>query len=96
MWNNDIFPFWDKHWDYKLRKPKEKGYIARGLEAICSCWNESKKSNNLSEKSTSSGLNITTNLLEALWKHGLPPASRKTLWPLVIGNNLALTPMILE
>ena len=43
MWNNDIFPFWDKHWDYKQRKPKEKGYIARGIEAICSCWSESKR-----------------------------------------------------
>lgn len=31
IWNNDIFPFWDRYWDYKLRKPKEKGYIARGL-----------------------------------------------------------------
>lgn len=31
LWNNDIFPFWDRHWDYKHRKPKEKGYIARGL-----------------------------------------------------------------
>jgi hypothetical protein len=31
-----------------------------------------------------------------LWKHGLPPASRKTLWPLIIGNNLAINPTIVE
>ena len=31
IWNTDIFPHWDKHWDYKNRKPKEKGYIARGI-----------------------------------------------------------------
>lgn len=96
MWNTEIFPFWDRHWDYKRRKPKEKGYIARGIEAICSCWSDSKKNDGLSEKSTNSGLNIKTNILESLWKHGLPPASRKTLWPLIIGNNLAINPMIVE
>jgi hypothetical protein len=96
MWNNDIFPFWDRHWDYKHRKPKEKGYIARGLEAICSCWVDSKKNDDLNQKSSSSGITIGNNLLESLWRYGLPPASRKTLWPLIIGNNLALNPMMIE
>ena len=96
MWNNEIFPLWDRHWDYKLRKPKEKGYIARGLEAICSCWNDSKKQDSSAAKSNNSGLTINNNLLEALWRHGLPPASRKTLWPLIIGNGLELAPIIIE
>ena len=39
----DIFPHWDKHWDYKNKKPKEKGYIARGLEAICCCFSKKPK-----------------------------------------------------
>jgi hypothetical protein len=26
----------------------------------------------------------------------LPPTSRKTLWPLIIGNNLALNSLIIE
>lgn len=74
----------------------EKGVIARGIEAICSCWSDSKKNENLYEKTSNTGIPITTTLLEALWKHGLPPASRKTLWLLVIGNNLALTPLIID
>ena len=32
----------------------------------------------------------------SLWKNGLPPASRKTLWPLVIGNHLALNSILIE
>jgi hypothetical protein len=96
MWNTEIFPLWDRHWDYKRRKPKEKGYIARGIEAICSCWSDSKKNEGLTEKSTHSGLTIKANVLESLWKHGLPPASRKTLWPLIIGNNLAINPTIVD
>ena len=48
MWNTEIFPLWDKHWDYKNRKPKEKGYIARGIEAICSCWTKSNQNDALS------------------------------------------------
>jgi hypothetical protein len=31
-----------------------------------------------------------------LWKYGLPPSSRKTLWPLIIGNNLALGPLLID
>ena len=31
IWNTDIFPHWDKHWDYKSKKPKQKSYITRGL-----------------------------------------------------------------
>ena len=31
LWNTEIFPEWDRHWDYKNKKPKEKSYIARGL-----------------------------------------------------------------
>ena len=96
MWNTEIFPLWDRHWDYKQRKPKEKGYIARGLEAICSCWTDTKKHDNLNEKTSHSGLVIKNNLLESLWKHGLPPSSRKTLWPLIIGNNLSITPVIVD
>ena len=62
LWNNDIFPHWDYHWDYKHRKPKEKGYIARGLEAICSCWQD-KKNDLLDQKSSNTGLNLSGNLL---------------------------------
>ena len=96
IWNNDIFPHWDKYWDYKNKKPKEKGYIARGLEAICSCWTTEKKNDIITEKTNSTGLKLTGNLLEGLWKHGLPQGSRKTLWPLIIGNNLFLTPVMIE
>jgi len=35
-------------------------------------------------------------VLQTLWGLGLPPNSRKVLWPLVIGNNLALTSNIIE
>ena len=31
LWNNEIFPFWDKHWNYKHRKPKSKSYFTRGV-----------------------------------------------------------------
>ena len=96
VWNTDIFPLWDRHWDYKHKKPKEKGYIARGLEAICSCWQNNDKNDFLNKKSNSTGLKMTDNVLESLWKYGLPPPSRKTLWPLVIGNNLFLTPVMIE
>lgn len=48
------------------------------------------------DKSSHSGLNVKGNVLESLWKHGLPPLSRKTLWPLVIGNNLALNSILIE
>ncbi len=26
IWNTDIFPNWDAHWDYRLKRPKEKKY----------------------------------------------------------------------
>ena len=35
-------------------------------------------------------------LLVALWKYGLPEASRKTMWPLVIGNNLKINKELYE
>ena len=39
---------------------------------------------------------MKTSLLDTLWKRGLPKNSRKTLWPLVIGNSLALTNFVIE
>ena len=33
-------------------------------------------------------------LLSTLWKFGLPETSRTTLWPIVIGNPLGLTPAL--
>jgi hypothetical protein len=30
-WNRDIFPHWDRYWDYNLKKPKKKGYFTRGM-----------------------------------------------------------------
>jgi hypothetical protein len=50
----------------------------------------------LTEKTVNSGLNLSGNVLEGLWKHGLPKASRKTLWPLIIGNSLSLSPIMVE
>ena len=41
-------------------------------------------------------MKVKTSLLDTLWKLGLPSNSRKTLWPLVIGNNLAITPTMIE
>lgn len=26
IWNTDIFPNWDSHWDYRLKRPKQKKY----------------------------------------------------------------------
>jgi hypothetical protein len=34
--------------------------------------------------------------LETLWRLGLPANSRKVLWPLVIGNNLALSTSMID
>ena len=42
------------------------------------------------------GLKIKSSVLDTLWRLGLPHNSRKILWPLVIGNNLAITPGIVE
>jgi hypothetical protein len=39
---------------------------------------------------------IKTPLLETLWKYGLPASSRKTLWPIVIGNALGITPVLYD
>ncbi len=39
---------------------------------------------------------IKSSMLDTLWGFGLPSNSRKILWPLVIGNNLAITPLIIE
>jgi hypothetical protein len=41
-------------------------------------------------------LPIKTPLLQTLWRYGLPPNSRKTLWPIVIGNALGITPILYE
>jgi hypothetical protein len=37
-WNGDIFPNWDRYWDYALKKPKKISYFRRGIEAICGCF----------------------------------------------------------
>jgi len=74
----------------------QKGYIARGLEALCSCLSSEKKNDFLTEKSNNTGLKLSGNMLEGLWRHGLPQAGRKTLWPLIIGNNLHLTPVVVD
>lgn len=29
IWNTEIFPHWDDHWDYKKKKPKVKNVIVR-------------------------------------------------------------------
>jgi hypothetical protein len=39
---------------------------------------------------------IKTPLLQTLWKYGLPATSRKTLWPIVIGNALGITPTLYD
>ena len=44
----------------------------------------------------SSFFSLNSSLLSTLWKFGLPESSRKTLWPVVIGNNLGLTPSLYE
>ena len=97
IWNTEIFPHWDKHWDYKNKKPKQKSYITRGLEALCCCFSKQPKhSDGIDEPGNTSGIKIRTSLLDSLWKLGLPENSRKTLWSLVIGNNLALTSTMIE
>jgi hypothetical protein len=50
----------------------------------------------MDEPGSATGFKIKKSLLDSLWKLGLPENSRKTLWPLVIGNNLALTQTMLE
>lgn len=95
LWNTDVFPFWDRHWDYASKKPIHKSTIARGLEALCCCFSRTKK-DPVDDEGSTSGFRIKTSMLDSLWKLGLPENSRKTLWPLVIGNNLAITPIILE
>lgn len=49
----------------------------------------------MDEPGSATGFKIRKSLLDSLWKLGLPENSRKTLWPLVIGNNLALTQTML-
>lgn len=66
------------------------------MEAICCCLSVKRSNDGLESEATTAGLKIKTSLLDTLWKLGLPHNSRKTLWPLVIGNNLALTSNIIE
>ena len=37
-WNGEIFPNWDRYWDYTLKKPKKISYFRRGIEALCGCF----------------------------------------------------------
>ena len=39
---------------------------------------------------------IKNNLLESLWRYGLPPSSRKTLWVEIIGNSLELNKIMID
>ena len=29
IWNTEIFPHWDDHWDYQKKRPKVKNVIVR-------------------------------------------------------------------
>jgi hypothetical protein len=67
---------------------------------MCGCFKDSSgkqdRDNELENSGTQGrGLKIKSSILQTLWGLGLPPNSRKVLWPLVIGNNLALTPIVL-
>ena len=71
--------------------------IVRGIEAICCCFSFNRKAADTIEmEANTNGLKIKASLLDTLWKLGLPENSRKTLWPLVIGNNLSYTPSMIE
>ena len=63
------------------------------LKGFC-CGSTNEKVYNMQKDSGFFSLNAS--LLSTLWKFGLPQSSRKTLWPVVIGNNLGLTPALYE
>lgn len=93
-WNTEIFTHWDEHWDYKLKRPKALKYemVHNVLKGFC-CGSTNEKVYTMQEDS---GFFSNSSLLSTLWKFGLPESSRKTLWPVVIGNNLGLTSSLYE
>lgn len=77
IWQNEIFPYWDLHWDYASRQPRRyEAPIRKG------CFSLNNKEN------TDTSISNKGYLLSNLWKQGLPPWVRRTLWPLAIGNYL--------
>jgi hypothetical protein len=41
------------------------------------------------------GIAIKNNILDTLWKYGLPHQSRKIVWVEIIGNNLELNKILI-
>lgn len=64
------------------------------LKGFC-CGSTNEKVYDI-QKDDSSFFSLNGPLLSTLWKFGLPEGSRKTLWPIVIGNSLGLTPALYE
>lgn len=77
IWQNEIFPYWDLHWDYASNQPKR--YEAPKRKG---CFSLNSKEN------YDTGMSNKGYLLHSLWKQGLPDWVRRTLWPLAIGNYL--------
>lgn len=98
IWNTDIFPHWDNHWDYRLKRPKHKKYqnFVKAVRAFCCCKAKTNEEVYEVQREHSEMFPIKTPLLHTLWKYGLPNNSRKTLWPIVIGNALGITPVLYE
>lgn len=99
IWNTDIFPNWDSHWDYRLKRPREKKYhtfMKKMRKFCCCCFSKNSREEvyEVQEGQYENMLPIKTPLLQTLWKYGLPYNSRKTLWPIVIGNALGITPTL--
>jgi hypothetical protein len=44
IWNTDIFPNWDSHWDYRLKRPKQKKYqtFLKKLKRVCCCSEDNR------------------------------------------------------
>lgn len=63
IWNTEIFPHWDRHWDYKNKKPLVRNVLVRGIEAICCCWKSKPKTSDGLEDEGNHGLEIKTTKL---------------------------------
>ena len=63
-WNGEIFPNWDRYWDYSLKKPKRIGYFRRGIDALCGCFQkQTENAENDIDGSNKLGMIIKNNLL---------------------------------
>jgi hypothetical protein len=97
IWLADVIPNWDKHWNYRPESRARERAADPGLCLGCLpffCFgrkirlDEETEIPQVEERLT---FPIKTQLLNRLWRMGLPDKARRVLWGLAMGNKIEMT-----